>query len=160
MVRLPPPMAKSRGSGPPHEKADKRTTTPSIGFSVLPAKSAQVIVTVSAYLTDTFRSQSFSLSQRFHPTLALWIYFVPHPPIGFERVFRAFPAQPAVTPLGALYSPAVMPAPVLPDAAESRPRPKGPENDLRYTTHYSTEYLLNRSSRVLGCDGEESQTPR
>jgi len=39
---------------------------------------------VSVYLSDTFRSQSFSLSQRFHPSESLRLCFKPHPPLGFD----------------------------------------------------------------------------
>lgn len=41
-----------------------------------------VIVHAPAYLTGTFRSQGFTPSQRFDPTVALWLYFAPLPPIG------------------------------------------------------------------------------
>jgi len=51
-------------------------------------------------LPGTIRSQGFSPSQRFNPARALRLCFAPHPPIGF-LAFRAFPTQPAVTPLGA-----------------------------------------------------------
>jgi hypothetical protein len=61
---------------------------------------------VPVYLADTFRSQSFSPSQRFVPAWAPWLYFAPHPPIGF-LVFRAFPAQPAVKASASRYSLAV-----------------------------------------------------
>jgi hypothetical protein len=45
---------------------------------------------VSVCLTDTIRSQSFSLSQRFNPARASWLCFAPHPPIGF-RSSELFP---------------------------------------------------------------------
>jgi hypothetical protein len=45
---------------------------------------------VSACLTDTFRSQGFSPSQRFEPHAPLRLCFTPHPLIGFVT-FRAFP---------------------------------------------------------------------
>jgi predicted DNA-binding helix-hairpin-helix protein len=54
------------------------------GVRFLLAKTAQMIVNTSVYLADAIHSQSFSLSQRFNPTRALWSYFVPHPPIGFR----------------------------------------------------------------------------
>jgi hypothetical protein len=38
----------------------------------------------SVCLTDTFRSRSFTLPQRFDPTGASWLYFKPLPPIGFR----------------------------------------------------------------------------
>lgn len=41
-----------------------------------------VIVHAPAYLTGTFRSQGFTPSQRFDPTVALWLCFAPLPPIG------------------------------------------------------------------------------
>jgi hypothetical protein len=53
-------------------------------FLVLLTKSVQVIV-MPACLTDTIRSHSFSLSQRFEPTRTSWPCFMPHPPIGFLR---------------------------------------------------------------------------
>jgi len=68
MIELPPPGRNQEEGIPPQDKAVKRTTTPSMGFLVLSAKSVQAIVPVSVYLSDTFRSQSFSLSQRLHPT--------------------------------------------------------------------------------------------
>lgn len=83
------------------------------GVWVLSAKSAQVIVTVLAYHPSTFRSQSFSPSQRFDPTRALWFCFAPHPPIGF-LAYRVFPSQPAVVPSGTRYSLVVEPAPHRP----------------------------------------------
>jgi len=45
---------------------------------------------VSACLTDTFRSQSFSLSQRFDPARTSWLCFAPHPSRGF-RSSELFP---------------------------------------------------------------------
>jgi hypothetical protein len=39
---------------------------------------------VPACLTDTIRSRSFSLPQRFEPARASWLCFAPHPPIGFR----------------------------------------------------------------------------
>lgn len=41
------------------------------------------IVDALVCLTSTFRSQGFSPSQRFHPGTPSWLYFKPHPPIGF-----------------------------------------------------------------------------
>jgi len=44
------------------------------------------------------RSQGFSPSQRFNPPAGSRTYFIPHPPIGFHTVFRAFiqlPSRPA-----------------------------------------------------------------
>jgi len=38
----------------------------------------------STCLTDAFRSQGFSPSQRLNPLDALWLYFAPLPSIGFE----------------------------------------------------------------------------
>jgi hypothetical protein len=64
------------------------------------------IVTTWVYLAHAFRSQGFSPSQRFDPDLASWLYFAPLPSIGFFA-FRAFPAWPAVAPLGARNSLAV-----------------------------------------------------
>jgi hypothetical protein len=48
----------------------------------------------SAYLTDTFRSQGFSPSQRFDPTVALRLCFAPLPPIGFRPSELFPPGQP------------------------------------------------------------------
>jgi len=53
-------------------------------------KSASMIVDVSDYLPDTFRSQGFSPSQRFDPINASWLCFAPHPSIGF-RPSELFP---------------------------------------------------------------------
>jgi hypothetical protein len=61
-------------------------------------------IVVLVCLSSTIRSQVFSPSQRFDPARALWLCFAPHPPLGFASAFRAFPSQPAVTPLGALCS--------------------------------------------------------
>jgi len=47
-------------------------------------------IVVPVYLTDTIRSQSFSLSQRFEPARASWLCFAPHPPLGF-RSSEPFP---------------------------------------------------------------------
>jgi len=44
---------------------------------------------VTACLTATFRSQGFSPSQRFCPRVPSWLYFKPHPLVGF-LAFRAF----------------------------------------------------------------------
>jgi hypothetical protein len=38
---------------------------------------------VPVYLSDTIRSRSFSLPQRFEPARASWLCFTPHPPTGF-----------------------------------------------------------------------------
>jgi len=45
---------------------------------------------VPACLPGTIRSQGFSPSQRFHPTVASWLYFTPHPSLGF-RPSEPFP---------------------------------------------------------------------
>ena len=73
------------------------------GVRFLSAFATWAIV-VPVFLTNTVRSQGFSPSQRFDPARALWLCFTPHPPLGFALAFRAFPSQPAVTPLGALCS--------------------------------------------------------
>lgn len=39
-------------------------------------------IVVLVYLANTIRSQGFAPSQRFNPARALWLYFMPHPPIG------------------------------------------------------------------------------
>jgi hypothetical protein len=50
---------------------------------------------VPACLPGTLRSQGFSPSQRFDPTDASWLYFTPHPSIGF-RPSELFPrSQPS-----------------------------------------------------------------
>lgn len=41
------------------------------------------IVDALVCLTNAFRSQGFSPSQRFDPGTPLWLCFKPHPPIGF-----------------------------------------------------------------------------
>jgi len=43
----------------------------------------RAIVTTTAYLTVAIRSRGFSPPQRFDPARALWLYFTPHPPLGF-----------------------------------------------------------------------------
>jgi hypothetical protein len=47
-------------------------------------------IVVSVCLSDTLRSQSFSLSQRFEPARALWLCFAPHPPLGFVHGLQSF----------------------------------------------------------------------
>jgi hypothetical protein len=64
------------------------------GVRCLSAKSAPVIVDTPAYLTDAFRSQGFSPSQRFDPTGALRLCFAPLPPIGFRPSELLPPGQP------------------------------------------------------------------
>jgi hypothetical protein len=64
------------------------------GVRCLPAKSAPVIVDTPAYLTDAFRSQGFSPSQRFDPTGASRLCFAPLPPIGFGPSELFPPGQP------------------------------------------------------------------
>jgi hypothetical protein len=61
------------------------TSQGSVPFGV----STRAIV-MPVYLTDTFRSQGFSPSQRFHPARASWLCFTPHPPLGF-RSSELFP---------------------------------------------------------------------
>ena len=51
--------------------------------------SARAIV-MSVYLTDTVRSQGFSPSQRFDPARTSWLYFTPHPPLGFRNGLQSF----------------------------------------------------------------------
>lgn len=64
--------------------------TPSMRFSSFWRKLARVIVTMLVCLASTIRSQGFSPSQRFDPTRASWLYFTPHPPVGF-RPSECFP---------------------------------------------------------------------
>jgi hypothetical protein len=45
---------------------------------------------MSAYLTDTVRSQGFSPSQRFAPAWTSWLCFAPHPPLGFGNGLQSF----------------------------------------------------------------------
>jgi hypothetical protein len=66
----------------------------------LPFDGITRTIVALAYLTSTIRSQGFSPSQRFNPARASWFCFTPLPPIGFGLAFRAFPTQPAVSPLG------------------------------------------------------------
>jgi hypothetical protein len=93
--------ARSRES----ERYVLEATTPPVRSLSLSAKQVRAIV-VSVCLADTLRSQSFSPSQRLNPARTLWLYFAPHPPIGFVA-FRVFPTQSAFTPLDDPYSLAV-----------------------------------------------------
>lgn len=52
----------------------------SVPFDEINAGDPSVLV----YLTSTFRSQSFSLSQRLTPTRASWLCFAPHPSLGLR----------------------------------------------------------------------------
>jgi hypothetical protein len=87
-----------------HHEAKNSDT--SHGVRCLSTKSASRIVGAPTCLTGAIRSQGFSPSQRFHPLETSWLCFTPHPSAGF-RASRAFSAQPAAAPLGALCSPAV-----------------------------------------------------
>jgi hypothetical protein len=58
---------------------------------------------VPACLTDTFRSQGFSPSQRLEPRAPLRFCFTPHPLVGF-LTFRAFPTKPAGAPKKVLHT--------------------------------------------------------
>jgi hypothetical protein len=75
-----------------HPQRGLDDTSPGVRY--LSAKSAPVIVETSAYLTDAFRSQGFSPSQRFDPTGASRLCFTPLPPIGFWPSELLPPGQP------------------------------------------------------------------
>jgi hypothetical protein len=94
-------VARARGDNAFREVSFPFGETSSCGRSVL------------VCLANTIRSQSFSLSQRFNPARTLWLYFAPHPPIGFVA-FRVFPTQSAFTPLDDPYSLAVKQCPSCP----------------------------------------------
>jgi hypothetical protein len=64
--------------------AEAKNSDTSHGVQCLPTKSASRIVNASTCLTDAFRSQGFSPSQRLDPLEALWLCFAPLPSIGFE----------------------------------------------------------------------------
>lgn len=49
----------------------------------LSTESGMPIVDALVCLTNAFRSQGFSPSQRFAPGTPLWLCFKPHPPVGF-----------------------------------------------------------------------------
>jgi hypothetical protein len=98
--------AQAPGHGPGARHATRKLMAPPLRFFVLPAFLSLGNPTVPVCLPDTVRSQGFSPSQRFCPARALRLCFASHPPIGF-LVFRAFPTQPAVAPLGARCSFAV-----------------------------------------------------
>ena len=75
------PPASHRG-GSQAQDTQWESDDVSHGVRILSAFFTQAIV-VPVYLAGTVRSQSFSLSQRFHPAWALWLCFAPHPPLGF-----------------------------------------------------------------------------
>jgi hypothetical protein len=75
-----------------HPQRGLDDTSPGVRY--LSAKSAPVIVDTPAYLTDAFRSQGFSPSQRFDPTGASRLCFAPLPPIGFRPSELLPPGQP------------------------------------------------------------------
>lgn len=66
-----------------NETRSRKNTVPSVRFVVLSAEPASVIGAL-ACLTNTFRSQRFSRSQRLSPTETLRLCFTPHPPLGFR----------------------------------------------------------------------------
>jgi hypothetical protein len=97
----------------------------------LSAKSAVVIVDTPVYLTDAFRSQGFSPSQRFDPTMASRLCFTPHPPIGFWPSELFPPGQPRrLSALRALMplSPPLVPSliPILASQYRSSTQPSRP----------------------------------
>jgi hypothetical protein len=92
-------LAQAPGHGPGARHATRKLMAPPLRFFVLPAFVSLGNHGVPDCLTGTIRSQGFSPSQRFNPARALRLCFTSHPPIGF-LAFRAFPAKPAVTPLG------------------------------------------------------------
>jgi len=95
-----------RGRGHHERHAAGHPTTPSWGSFPFGEYSTGDR-SVSVCLTDTVRPQGFSPSRRFDPARALWVYFTPHPPIGF-RSSELFPrgqplrlsAPDALVPLG------------------------------------------------------------
>jgi hypothetical protein len=96
IVRYEPPMANLLTDHTSRETRSVRSHSKvsddaSHGVRYLPARTALVIVDVSACLTDTFHSQGFSPSQRFDPTSTLWLCFKPLPPIGFGRPSELLP---------------------------------------------------------------------
>lgn len=95
--------------GPGARHATGKLMAPPLGFFVLSAYLSLGNRPAPVCLSGTVRSQGFSPSQRFSPARALRLCFASHPPIGF-LVFRAFPAQPAVAPLGARCSSVVSPS--------------------------------------------------
>jgi len=58
-------------------------SAPSMGFGPFWRIQYERSFFVSVCLSDTFHSQSFSLSQRFYPARTSRLCFIPHPPIGF-----------------------------------------------------------------------------
>jgi hypothetical protein len=45
----------------------------------------------SVCLADAIRSQGFSPSQRFEPAWTVWLFFTPHPPLGFRNGLQSVP---------------------------------------------------------------------
>jgi hypothetical protein len=102
---------------------------------------------VSVYLSDTIRSQSFSLSQRFEPAWASWLCFAPHPPLGFwpSELFplsqpwhlsvldALFPFQLAAVSLGQARA-----RPSPPNSATSPRPPVSPDNTEMVLPHFPT----------------------
>jgi hypothetical protein len=92
--RVLPPLHR-----PGARHATRKLMAPPLRFFFLTAFVSLGNRDVLVCLSSTIRSQGFSPSQRFHPSRALRLCFAPLPPLGF-LAFRAFPTQPAVTPLG------------------------------------------------------------
>jgi hypothetical protein len=93
-------LAQAPGHGPGARHATRKLMAPPLRFFVLPAFLSLGSRSAPDCLTGTIRSQGFSPSQRFNPARALRLCFTSLPPLGFSA-FRAFPTQPAATPLGA-----------------------------------------------------------
>jgi hypothetical protein len=93
-------LAQAPRHGPGARHATRKLMAPPLRFFVLPAFVSLGSRSAPDCLTGTIRSQGFSPSQRFNPARALRLCFTSHPPIGF-LASRAFPTQPAVTPLDA-----------------------------------------------------------
>lgn len=89
-----------------HQRADHGGVSRHLPWGSLPLGEVDAVIVASVCLTDAFRSRSFSLPQRLHPTVISWRSFTPLPPTGFST-FRAFPAGPAVPPLDGHCSPVV-----------------------------------------------------
>jgi hypothetical protein len=84
----------SRGIRNKENRPQRGSNDTSHEVRCLLAKATMVIVDTPAYLTDAIRSQGFSPSQRFDPTMASRLCFAPHPPIGFWPSELFPPGQP------------------------------------------------------------------
>jgi hypothetical protein len=64
--------------------AEAKNSDTSHGVQCLSTKPVSRIVGASTCLTDAFRSQGFSPSQRLNPLETLWLCFAPLPSVGFK----------------------------------------------------------------------------